>query len=207
MKENTRTITDKLLACFSADNLERITIKPLFGGSGVCFDDTMFAWIYADKLYLRGYSEYLTMFSELNMKALAFDTGVIVKLLQYYQVTDRLWQNQQQLKHIIQMVIEYAFKDKQLRQRVKESRIKDLPNMNVSLERALYRAGIVNLDEFKRLGPHRCFLKLKRNNKSVSINVLYTLHCALKGQHVATLSEKQKNQLKKECNELSLLPR
>lgn len=207
MKENTRMITDKLLACFPEDNLSRITIKPLFGGSGICYEGTMFAWIYADKLYLRGHSEYLTMFNELNMKALAFDTGVIVKLLQYYQVTDRLWQNPLQLESMIHMVIKYAFKDKQLKQCVKESRIKDLPNMNLSLERALYRVGIINLDEFRRQGPHRCFLKLKRNNKNISINVLYMLHCALKGQHVATLSEKQKNQLQNEYNELRLSQR
>lgn len=200
-KNNDAYIINKLLSCLPLHNDNQITVKSLFGGSGISCNEIMFAWVYEHNLYLRGHPQYLHLFVELNMQPLAFDTGVMVKLLQYYQVTDQLWQNEKELITIIQMVIEYSLFDKELQRKAKESRIKDLPNMNLSLERSLFRAGITNVAIFRQQGAFKSYLQLTQINKNVSKNVLFILHSALTGIHVATLTETQKKRLKKEYHE------
>ncbi|WP_392552002.1 TfoX/Sxy family DNA transformation protein [Orbus wheelerorum] len=204
MKEYKKSIINKLSSCFTQYEMKQISIKPLFGGAGVCLNEVMFAWIYDNNLYLRGHVDYLTRFIQLNMEPLIFGTGVTVKLLQYYKVTNYLWGDEKAFKDIVQMVIKYACLDKLSKRRIKESRIKDLPNMTLSLERSLFRVGIINLAAFRRQGSFKSYYKLEQCNKSLSKNILYTLHSALMGNHVATLTEEQKNTLKKEYNEFTI---
>lgn len=201
MKEYDKNILDKLSSLFPREEVNHITIIPLFGGSGVCWNAVIFAWIYDNQLYVKGHPDYLAMFTELTMPPLSFNLGVTVKLLQYYQITPPLWRNKEKLVEIINMVIEYAYSTKVSQCRVKEERIKDLPNMTLSLERSLFRVGIINLDAFRHSGTFESYFKLKQYNKSLSKNVLYILHSALQGLHVATLTNEQKNAIKKEYND------
>lgn len=40
-------------------------------------------------------------------------------------------------------------------------RIKDLPNMNMSVERALGKIGVSHVDDLRMMGAKACFMKLK----------------------------------------------
>lgn len=200
MKEHDKNIFERLLSFFANNEINNITIMSLFGGVGVYSNATMFAWIYDNQLYLKGHADYIAMFTRYQMKPLEFNTGVTIKLLQYYQITDYLWQDEKKLIKIIQMVIKYSSQNQ--RYKLKEERIKDLPNMTISLERALFKVGITNITLLRQEGALQSYLKLKQFNKNISSNVLFILHSALVGKHVATLTDEQKSQLKKECNKL-----
>ncbi|WP_392563000.1 TfoX/Sxy family protein [Orbus sturtevantii] len=204
MEEYKKSILDKLSLCFADNEMKQITIKSLFGGSGICINDAMFAWIYDNNLYLRGHIDYLAIFIKLKMKPLVFNTGAIPRLLQYYKVDNSLWADEDQFKQIIQMVVKSASLDKASLRQMRESRIKDLPNMTLSLERSLFRVGIVNLDSFRKQGSFKSYFKLAQHNKLLSKNVLYTLHSALIGSHVATLTPEQRRTLRKEYHEFTL---
>lgn len=97
------------------------------------------------------------------------------------------------------MVINYSCQIQRFK--LKEPRIKDLPNMTASLERSLFKVGITNVDIFRQTGTIQSYAKLKQSNKSLSNNVLFILHSALNGKHVATLTDEQKCAIKKEYNQ------
>lgn len=201
MEENNKKMIDKILALFSENDISLISLRTLFGGTGICYKGIMFGWIYANHFYLRGHAEYISMFNNLNMEPLILESGVIAKLLKYYRVTDNLWENEQKLAQIIQMVIDYSYQDKLSKRQIKESRIKELPNMTLSLERALFKVGIINLKYFQEVGAFESYFKLEQNNQEISKNILFCLHCALKKVHVATLSEESKFRLQQEYHE------
>lgn len=179
---------------------ELITTKALFGGSGICYKDIIFGWFYNDQFYLRGHPDYLTMMIELKMEPLILEVGVRNKLLQYYQVTKELWQNEDKLIKIIQMVVEISQQEKISKRQIREARIKDLPNMTLSLERILFKAGVINIDLLRQLGPFKVYYKLQQQNKHISKNILFSLYCALEGVHVAILTEEKRCQLMEEYN-------
>lgn len=196
MKEHDENILNKLSALLFNHEINEITIISLFGGSGVYCNGIMFAWVYENNLYLKGHADYLDIFVQQKMKRLEFHTGVTIKLLQYNQVTDFLWQNEKELIKIVKMVIEHTHQMQSLQ--LKEPRIKDLPNMTSSLERSLFKVGITNIDIFRQMGVFESYFKLKQANRNISTNVLYTLHSALIGKHVATLTSSQKCAIKAE---------
>lgn len=204
MKKNYKTLISKLLTQHTCYDKDLISTKALFGGTGISYDDIMFGWVQYDEFYLRGHPEYLNMFIELKMEPLILEMGVTSKFLKYYNVTSELWADEVKLIELIQMVIDYSHLDKVSQRQVKESRIRDLPNMTLSLERSLYKVGINNIESFREHGAYNSYFKLKQNNADISKNILFALCSALMGKHAATLSDGHKRKLKNEYKEFAL---
>ncbi|MFS1563865.1 MAG: TfoX/Sxy family protein [Candidatus Arsenophonus phytopathogenicus] len=74
-------------------------------------------------------------------------------------------------------------------------RIKDLPNMNMSIERALGKVGISDVDYLKMLGAKVCYLKLRQKKVNLSIKLLFALAGAIAGYHISVLPESIKIEL------------
>ncbi len=200
MGNNYKKIIIHVLTEILQYNGKLISTKALFGGSGICYNNIIFGWFYNEQFYIRGHASYLSMITELKMKPLILEVGIRNKLLQYYQVTNELWQDEAKLANIIHMVIETSQQDKLSKCQIKEARIKDLPNMTLSLERILFKAGITNIELLKQFGPFKVYYQLQQQNKNISQNILFSLYCALKGVHVAILTEEKKSQLINEYN-------
>lgn len=200
MGNNYKKIIMQILTEILEYDEKLISTKALFGGSGICYNGIIFGWFYNDHFYVRGHSNYLSMLVELEMNPLILEVGVRNKLLQYYQVTEPLWHNQTKLANIIHMVVETSQQDKLSKCQIKEARIKDLPNMTLSLERILFKAGVVNIELLKQLGPFKVYYKLQQQNQNISKNILFCLYCALEGIHVAILTAEKKSQLTNEYN-------
>ncbi|MCO6524287.1 MAG: TfoX/Sxy family protein, partial [Candidatus Schmidhempelia sp.] len=96
-----------------------------------------------------------------------------------------------------------AISDKQNKLRLRESRLKDLPNMTLSLERLLMQIGVANINQLRELGAVQTFSRLKQYNKHLSVNVLYILAAAINGHHVAILSRDEKNKLKEQVAKIT----
>ncbi|MFW0002808.1 MAG: TfoX/Sxy family DNA transformation protein [Arsenophonus endosymbiont of Dermacentor nuttalli] len=69
-------------------------------------------------------------------------------------------------------------------------RIKDLPNMNMSTERALGKVGYL-----KMLGAKVCYLRLIQKKVNLSIKLLFELAGTIEGYHIAVLPESIKIKL------------
>lgn len=197
----TKKLTNKLLEEYAF--LGNLSSRSMFGGFGLLLDGVMFAWVFDNKLYLRANQTNESAFTNLAMPPLSLSTGVISKLLHYYCVTDTLKANEEQLNHLLELSISGAIHDRLIKLKRKENRLKDLPNMTLSLERLLMQIGITHFDQLKEVGAASTFYQLKHVNKHLSINVLYILASAINGHHVAILSDEEKQCLIRQMDVLN----
>lgn len=186
-------LANQLLKEFSS--FDDVSIKTFFGGFSISSKELMFGWINKKKFYLRGHQYYRTLFIDLDMEPLSLSFGVSPKLLDYYKVSSELFNNKQKLHEIVTMVIEYTRQDKHEQNRLKELRIKELPNMTLSLERLLYSVGIENLKAFRKVGYLESFYRIKNKKEQISINILFSLYGALNNHHVFLLSDSTKKEI------------
>ena len=194
MNVNIPNFVEVLLQFLDMNNIKNVTTQPLFGCVGLCFNGKTFAHAKENQLYLKAHPAYIATFNALEMAQMQFDVTVRPKFLQYYLVTDELWADEKRLIEIIKMVLEHL-DDEYGRYQLKEPRLKDLPNITLSLERQLIRSGIQNVEALKELGAIKTYFKLQQNNCVVSNNILFSLHSALAGVHVAVLSDEEKHHL------------
>ena len=74
--------------------------------------------------------------------------------------------------------------------------LKDLQGLGPKSEAMLKNAGIDSVDSLRALGAVRAFIQVsKANKKKPSLNLLYALVGALKGEHWLTIAKHQKSRL------------
>lgn len=196
----TKKLTNRLLEEYAF--LGNLSSRSMFGGFGLLLDGVMFAWVFDNKLYLRANQFCESAYTNLKMPPLSLSTGVISKLLHYYCVTDAVKADEKKLNDLIKLSISVALNDRQIKLKMKESRLKDLPNMTLSLERLLIQIGIANIEQLRKKGAAKAFCELKHVNKHLSTNVLYILASTINGHHVAILSDEERQSLRIEVEQL-----
>ncbi|OCG09973.1 hypothetical protein A9G13_10750 [Gilliamella sp. wkB178] len=187
-------LTDKIRDEFSW--LGEISIKTFFGGFSISSREIMFGWIGKGDLYLRGHSNYRSLFIESGMQPLSLPAGISTKLLDYYKVSDELFHDRKKLHTIVKMVIECAEYEQKEKNKIKEQRIKELPSMTLSLERLLFSVGIINIPIFYEIGYLEAYHRIKTKKAGISINILFILYASLHRRHVASLSQSTKDEIK-----------
>lgn len=186
--------SDLIITRFSSyfrDEFPLLTYRSMFGGYGLCQNDVMFALVYDDTLYLRAPNDIESVFSQHNMNRLVLFRNNRPKSLQYYEVTEPLWQDLEQLKKFLSI----AFSGAENAKKKKLYRLKDNPNISLQLERLLNKASIMTFEQLHEEGAVSVYKKLKQNTKNLSINILYALEAAIYGCHAAVLPQSQKEKL------------
>lgn len=74
-------------------------------------------------------------------------------------------------------------------------RLSALKGLGPKSEQDLIEVGIASADDLKRIGPIPAFLKLKAQHPKVSINFLYALVGAVKGEHWLKIARDEKSHL------------
>ncbi|OCG21698.1 MULTISPECIES: TfoX/Sxy family protein [unclassified Gilliamella] len=179
-------------------DVKDISIKTFFGGFSVNSKDIMFGWISQKDFYLRGHPDYRSLFINLGMQPLSITTGMSNKLLDYYKVDDELFNDHEKLLAMINMVIKYTIKEQDEKNEIKAKRIKELPNMTLSLERLLCSVGIKDVETLQKVGYLNAYFKIKQKKEAISINILFILYSSLHRFHVATLSQETKKEIELE---------
>lgn len=185
------TFANQILTKFSG--FSGISIKTFFGGFSISSDTTMFGWISQTDFYLRGHTSYRSFFIEQGMQPLTLSSGVLTKLLDYYKVKDEWLNDLPKLHSLAKMVIEYAKQEKHEKNEIKTNRIKELPNMTLSLERLLCSVGIKDVETYRKIGYLETYHKIKSKKAEISKNILFVLYGSLHRCHVASLSKTTKN--------------
>jgi len=180
--------------------LDDITSRSMFGGYGICQNQLIFGLISEGALYLRANEKLEQIFIDDKMKQLNYLNRGIPILMRYYLVDSVLWNDGDKFKMFVDLALQAAEEDKIGREKTKGYRLKELPNITLSLERLLWRVGILNPKMLFELGAVQAYLKIKQISQNVSTNILFALAAAIEGYHVARLTEHFKERLLNSLN-------
>lgn len=179
-------------ACFAA--LGKITTRSQFGGYGLLADGTMFAVIAEGELYLRATDSLEPAFRERGMVNMIYLKRGVPMVMRYYWVNEALWLECCELLSLARQTLRETRRDLKVK-KCSHGRLKDLPNIDVALERLLWRAGIQNIYELRLLGARGCYLKLLQQQKNLGVKVLLSLAGAMAGYNYVALPDWQRQNL------------
>lgn len=179
-----------------------LTTKSQFGGFSIMIDEIMLAITADNELYLKGSGFLETLYKATKMDAYIYMKKGAPITLRYYRLTEVIWNNQRKLDQFIDLSYHYSVQES-LRQRKQPSRIKDLPNLGIILEKRLNLIGISKVEELRLIGAKACYLKLIQQHNRSNSDLLLSLAGAIVGCHRSVLPNQLKTELLDWHKELS----
>ena len=76
--------------------------------------------------------------------------------------------------------------------------VESIINLGPKSTEWLNEIGVFTWDDIDRIGVMEVFVRLKRINPKISLNMLWALYMGHQGKHWMEISEREKQQLKKE---------
>ena len=141
-----------------------------------------------------GYSEHGTGLSRSGHGQYGlFKRGVPITL-RYYWVDESLWRERNELVGLARQAVREARREQRLKAG-DHGRLKALPNIDVNMERLLWRAGIRNAYDLRLQGAKRSYLSLLQQQTNLGLRVLLSLGGAIAGYHQAALPAELHNEL------------
>jgi len=167
-------------------SLGNIHSRSQFGGYSLSANGIMFALVSEGELYLRATPENEKQFCLMGMESLIYRKRGIAISLRYFKVGERLWAEPERLLSLAKSSLEGMLHDIKTKKNG-DARLKDLPNISLSLERLLWQVGISTSSELRAHGACTTYLKLCSVKQNVGLNVLMALEGAIQGFHEAAL--------------------
>lgn len=192
-REDTKKLVKEVIEHFN--ELGELTSRSMFGGYGICKDNVMFGLVSEDKFYLRANKQLESIFISNGMSQFIYSKRGIPVLMRYYHVHEFLWKNEENLKRFVSYALSSAITDMMEKKGQEITRLKDLPNLNIAIERLLRQIGICNRDDLINLGAFNTYIKLREFKRDVKIDMLFYLSGAIEGCHVAALSDSIRHNL------------
>ena len=182
-------------------NFSEYQKRSMFGGIGLFTDDAMFALVSNDCCYLRGGNGLDEVFTQLNCEKYKHVKKQTTATVNYYDVTDLFESGYAGLDELVQKSIEYSIKERKYQKSSASRRLRDLPNMQLTLERMVKKAGVDDVETFLELGPVKVFNKVKTAyGNDVDVKLLWKFAGATDGVHWKLIQEPRKKQLLALCD-------
>ncbi|MGF1686114.1 TfoX/Sxy family DNA transformation protein [Photobacterium japonica] len=170
--------------------------RSMFGGTGIFINSAMYAIITDKALYLRGgdvLDEQLVTLGCEKFRHIKRSTTAVVN---YYDITDIYHNNIEQCSVLVKESIALSITEKAYKSSDKSKRIRDLPNMRLTLERMVKKAGIPDVTSFISLGAVEVYRKVRQSQgKDLDVKLLWMFAGAIDGCHWTLLKDDQKQSL------------
>lgn len=178
------------------DSLGKIKSRSMFGGFGIFCNDTMFALVVNGSLHLRAGKQNEREFKALKMLPYTYTKRNFPVVTKYYEIPDNWWKQPKMLMDHVNQAISIASNDQLEKKSSIPTRIKDLPNLRLTTERLLRKAGIGSIKQLQEAGPIVAYQALqKTHNDSLSIDMLWALEGALDGKHWSVVTPQRRHEL------------
>ena len=175
--------------------------RSMFGGTGIFMNDAMYAILTNNALYLRGgetLDERLIAHGCEKFKHIKRSTTAVVN---YYDITVLFLDRHQDCEPLIQDSILLSQQIKEYRNSDQSKRLRDLPNMRLTLERMVKKAGVPDVTSFLDLGAVETYRRVKESQGNhVDVKLLWMFAGAIDGCHWSLLKEDQKQRLLSEVD-------
>lgn len=174
--------------------------RSMFGGIGLFQQDAMYALLTEEAIFIRGSEELDQQLINLGCEKYRHVKKQTTATVNYYDITE-LFENQHpELESIIQRSIRYSIMQRNFQKSQASRRLRDLPNMQLTLERMVKKAGIDDVDTFIKLGAPKVFSKVRQvYGSDVDVKLLWKFAGAIEGVHWKLLQEPRKRQLLEYC--------
>jgi DNA transformation protein len=177
--------------------LGAITSRSMFGGFGIFADGTMFALVVQDKLHIRADDHTIAEFKSRGFQPYAYAKRGFPVITKYYALVDDCWNDVTEVFHLGKRAFDHAEAEKQSQATQKPQRIKDLPNLRLTTERMLKKAGINTVNELIDQGALNAYHAIKVHNpdSSISLELLWALEGAIEGTHWSVIPQSRRDEL------------
>ncbi|WP_159651981.1 TfoX/Sxy family DNA transformation protein [Vibrio atypicus] len=174
--------------------------RSMFGGTGLFREDAMFALLSASKIFIRGGDQLDKEFTALGCEKYRHVKKQTTATVNYYDITELFIEGGDQLDDLVKKSIDYSVSERQFKRSAANRRLRDLPNMQLTLERMVKKAGIDDVDTFIELGAPAVFARVKQAYGSdVDVKLLWKFAGAIDGIHWKLIQEPRKRQLLASC--------
>lgn len=169
----------------------------MFGGTGLFKDDAMYALVIHQNIFLRGGDELDTELHELGCQKYQQVKKQTTATVNYYDITKLFQSSYSMLDAVIEKSIQLSIKHRKHKKLSERSRLRDLPNMQLTLERMVKKSGVKDVETFRSLGAANVFKKVQAEyGNDVDIRLLWKFAGAIKGVHWELIKEEERQELK-----------
>ncbi|MBY7860580.1 TfoX/Sxy family DNA transformation protein [Vibrio fluvialis] len=175
--------------------------RSMFGGVGLFQQDAMYALLTEYYIFIRGGEDLDEVLTNLCCDKYRHVKKQTTATVNYYDITQLFEQNYSELDSIIERSIKYSIEQRSFQKSQANRRLRDLPNMQLTLERMVKKAGINDVETFMRLGAPDVFNKVRRiYGNDLDVKLLWKFAGAIEGIHWKLLQEPRKRQLLDICH-------
>ncbi|MEZ8103942.1 MULTISPECIES: TfoX/Sxy family DNA transformation protein [Vibrio] len=174
--------------------------RSMFGGIGLFMDEAMYALISNDSIFIRGGHELDEKLKVLGCEKYRHVKKQTTATVNYYDITHLFTADHRELHSIVEESINYSVRQRNYQKSSASRRLRDLPNMQLTLERMVKKAGVDDVSTFMELGASDVFRKVKKAyGNDVDIKLLWKFAGAIDGIHWKLIQEPRKRQLLEFC--------
>ncbi|WP_394210050.1 TfoX/Sxy family DNA transformation protein [Enterovibrio calviensis] len=170
--------------------------RSMFGGTGFFVSGAMFALVKEERIYLRGGADLTDALLAKECKKFVHVKKSSTAIVNYYDITDLYNAADTGLDAMVKKSVVNSVAEKEYRDSKLNKRLRDLPNLRLTIERMLKKAGIEDVDTFFSMSPEELFRKVQEaHGYDVDIKLLWMFAGAQSGVHYTLLSEETKQNL------------
>ncbi|MGF1694626.1 TfoX/Sxy family DNA transformation protein [Vibrio kyushuensis] len=175
--------------------------RSMFGGIGLFKKEAMFALLSGEKIFIRGGEQLDSRLNELGCEKYRHVKKQTTATVNYYDITHIFRQQDTALYEIVRDSIKLSVDQRQFQKSSASKRLRDLPNMQLTLERMVKKAGIDDVDTFMQLGAPAVYSKVRNAyGTDVDVKLLWKFAGAVEGIHWKLIQEPRKRQLLASCH-------
>lgn len=174
--------------------------RSMFGGTGLFQDEAMFALLSANKIFIRGGDQLDKELTQLGCEKYRHVKKQTTATVNYYDITEMFEARNSRLDELLQQSIDFSVSERNFKRSAANRRLRDLPNMQLTLERMVKKAGIDDVETFLELGAPAVFTKVKQAyGNDVDVKLLWKFAGAVDGVHWKLIQEPRKRELLDSC--------
>ncbi|TDQ56860.1 regulator of competence-specific genes [Mesocricetibacter intestinalis] len=179
-----------------------VSAKRLFIGYGMFCDKIMFGIYHQGYFYLKAeneFAKYLEQHGAVPWQSM--ESNPKSAIANYYCLPKAITSNTVFYQQIVCLSYKQITQKQLSFELAKKEKIKSLPNLSIKHERLLSKIGITQTKELREIGASTCFVRLKAEGFSVSIELFWRLLAALKNKHMSLLTPDEKTRALDKLNE------
>lgn len=171
------------------------SFKAMFGGTGLFYHGAMYVLIDDQRVYLRGGGRLNTALEDHGCVRFEQVKKTVSVVVNYYDVTDCFYADRHKYCQLENLAKVQSRADKVIAKR-RIKRIRDLPNMRLTLERMVKKVGVHNVEQLIELGALQTYQRVQSvYGQQVDETLLLKFAGAIEGVHWQLVSDETKLQL------------